>query len=274
MFNINSTNIGQNYSWTVIHCSCDLDNEQDQLISNCVTAVRQAYGENFVKMAALNPDPYVAKTFNLENILKAFKLGLPNPIEEGNKPEQLKNYRSESLEVLARLALSFAHQIEFPVHPQIGKTNPNQPILGFDGWGIKGSEKEGYTFVLVQVKGTDDPDRPPKEANVLAGECIAIPQQRDAICRALSVLTVIFRGLPEASIFLSMMDNIGDGKSIKLGIAPAVIRGHIIAENADLDSIRAACDKILPIKGYGIALSIGVKLNQFGEKVMSLARAS
>src|SRR6266576_805191 len=146
----------EDHRWAVLGCTCDPGDNADPLLVVTVAGVREAYGEAELRAIA-EPDPLVANTYDLTAILAAFRRSLPDPTAEGAKPLSLRNYRSETAEVVARHALTAAFGVDFPASPQLGKTNPNQPILGFDGWGLLSLADGGWAFVLVLVKGTEDP---------------------------------------------------------------------------------------------------------------------
>lgn len=260
------------HQWAIVSCVCNLDDAADPLLSSIVAAVREAYGEQDIITIA-QPDPSVAQRFDLSAITKAFRMGLPDPDEEGKKPEHLANYRSEATELLARSALKHVFSVEFPAHPQRGKTNQNQPVLGFDGWGLVGSHSAGYALVLVQVKGTDDVKRPPSEARKLAEECRRVPRQPSALCRALSVLVLTLKNSPYETIVVEMLEVLGRDSLPKIFVAPVVIRGALVAHSDDLSPIRTACQEITPIAGRGVVMSLGVDLGEFGRRVMTQARA-
>jgi hypothetical protein len=241
--------------------------------------VREAYGESIVVAVATNElanvDPGVADAFDLDAIKAGFRLGLPDPEEEkkGGKPPALRNYRSESTEMVARGALAKIHGIAFPAHPQLGKANPNQPFLGFDGWGLLATD-DGLVLTLVQVKGTDHESSPSPEAHRLAEECKAVPRDVGKLARAISLLVVNVVGQPEKQALVRMLAQLGRGELPKMVVAPVVVRGLTLAEMADLQPVRQASPEYAPAVGRGLAVSIGVHLTEFGERVMKLARAA
>ena len=199
--------------------------------------------------------------------------GLPDPDSEKSKPKHLRNYRSEATELLARMALSAAHNIYSRTAPQRGKTNQNQPVLGFDGWGVLADATE-YALVLVQVKGTDDNSVPPREARVLAKECKQVVKQKDKICRAVSIMAHNVRGTPLQAAFFAMLTTLGQDGLPRLVIAPAIIRGKSTASLKDLEPIKAVATSLSPAIGRGVTVSIGVSLDDFGRAVMNGARAA
>lgn len=273
IFRIDEIQEDNSHCWVVMSCSCDLNNDTDPLLISTVASVREAYGEEDIT-ALVQPDPTVAKTFDLDAITKAFRLGLPDPDKEGGKPEHLTSYRSETTELVARNALKVAHRIEFPAHPQRGKTNANQPVLGFDGWGFVHFADRGYALVLVQVKGTEQARRPPTVAQQLAKECQNVPLQPDVICRALSVLAIYLKKSPFQQVVLDMLEKIGQNTLPQIIVAPVIVRGSLPAHIDDLKPIRPVFSQMGSIIGRGVVVSIGVNLSDFGRAVMSQARST
>jgi hypothetical protein len=161
-FTVHKVELCEPHAWAVLHCSCDLADPADPLLKRVSTAVRNAYGEAKIIAIAeqINADPSVQLRFNLDAVTKAIRKGLPDPSKEANKPAQLTNFRSEAAEMVAKCALQDAFGIDFPVSPQEGKTNANQPILGFDCWGML-FHGLACSVVLVQINGTEDEKAPP-----------------------------------------------------------------------------------------------------------------
>jgi len=194
-----ATEVDGDHSWVVAHCECSLDDDGDALLKNVVEMVREAYGE--LKLRDIierleDADPSVTAKFDTHAILAAVRRGMPNPATEmaTQKPAHLTNYRSEPCEVIAKHTLKLAFNIEFPVAPQRGKTNPNMPILGFDHWGALRTASGNHMLVLVQVKGTEEDESPPQVCNKLVEECKEVPNQADVICRALTILAIALEG--------------------------------------------------------------------------------
>jgi hypothetical protein len=185
----------------------------------------------------------------------------------------LTNYRSETAEIVARIGLAQAHGVEFPSNPQEGKTNANQPVLGFDGWGLLKLTDGSTAFVLVQVKGTESADRPPREASILVDECLRVPKGINELCRALSILVLRLEGEEQQAV-LKMLEQLGRGELPSLVVAPVVVRGVLESDFADLQPVRDACDNFSPAVVRGLAVSIGAELDQFGREVMARARAA
>lgn len=261
-------------AYAVVHCTCDLDSVDDPLLGTTVQLFRDAYGEADI-LSAAQPDRAVQSRFNLEAIRRAVRSGLPNPDEEGNKPLSLANFRSEPAEIVARGALASAHNIEFPVSPQMGKTNPNMPILGFDGWGIVlDSARYHHVLVLVQVKGTDDATVPPAEAYKLAEECRRVPREPAKIARALSILALLLKGTDLGDIILTMLEELGGDQLPAMAVAPVVVRGTTLASLGDLEPIQAASRDYRPATALGVSVSVGADLADFGRAVTTRARAA
>jgi hypothetical protein len=166
-----------------------------------------------------------------------------------------------------------AHGIEFPTSPQRGKTNANQPVLGFDGWGFLRFSGDEYALVLMQVKTTDDVKRPPGESQKLAGECKRVPHEKNAMCRALSVIALLLKDTPFVSIALNMLESLGRNSMPQIVVAPAIIRGNVKADITDLGPVRNVVSQLVQIAGRGLTLSLGVNLADFGRRVVNKAKA-
>jgi hypothetical protein len=269
------------HCWAVATCACDLGDDQDPLIQTTVQLVREAYGEDELLAAAdtdflAKIDPTVAETFDLDAIKAGFRLGLPDPDQEnktGKKP-WLRNYRSESTEMVARGVLKKAHGVDFPSHPQRGKVNSNQPFLGFDGWGLLITPGSDPRLVLVQVKATDDTSCPPAEAKKLAAECKEVPRDTGKLSRAIAVLAVNLKGTREGVVLLKMLEDLGKGNLPSMAVAPVVIRGVTTGVMADIEPVREIVDEFTPACARGVVVSINAPLTDFGERVMTLARAA
>jgi hypothetical protein len=263
------------HQWAVVGCACDLSNEDDDLVQLIVTEIRDSYGESEVlRLAELETDGSDEGLFDLGPIRAAFRLGLPDPNSEGHKPPQLTNYRSEATEMVARRALAAIHAVGFHVAPQIGKVNPNQPILGFDGWGIMGDDDSNFALVLVQVKATDEDVTPPSVTRELVEECARVPRNPGPICRALAVLVMHVQSPPIRRALIRMLELLGRSHMPQLVVAPVIVRGQTTAQGGDLDPLRHSATDFAPAIGRGVVLSLGVDLNAFGRTVMSRARAA
>ena len=263
------------HAWSVVVAHCDLDNPEDGFVEEIVALVRRSYGENdLVEAARFTLEAEItAGEFQIEHLIAAIRLGLPNPAAEGEKPVALTNFRSQSAEMVAKAALAAAYAIEYPAAPQAGAPNPNMPILGFDGWGLQKSETGEYVFVLIQVKATDSPDSPPAEAKKLALECTEAPRSVSALSRALSLLASLLRGHPLQAIVLKMLTQLGRNEPLKMQIAPAIVRGQTVGKLSDLEPIRQKSQECAPAVLKGAVVSIGVPLDKFGRLVMQNARS-
>lgn len=272
------------HTWTLVQCSCDLTDDADALLQGTIKLVRDAYGESLLlaelsgqpNLAALEADPLVGDTFDLDAVLSAFRSGLPDPAEEkaGGKPMHLRNYRSEATEILTRGALSEVHGIQFPAHPQLGKVNANQPQLGFDGWGIVGNSQDGYSLVLIQVKATDAKKCPSPEATKLALECRNVPREKDKLCRALSVLSLQLKGTDFFLPLVAMLQKLGRNEEIGMMVAPVIVRGVNTACLGCIDPVRLDRSNFTPATAHGVVIGLSVDLTEFGDRVMSLARVA
>lgn len=264
------------HQWKIAFVKCDLSDENDVLIEKTIDLVRRSYGEGKVIADAesLLATEIASGTFDLEHLKAAIREGLPDPKKEGDKPKQLTNYRSQSAEMIAKSALAKAYGFEYPAAPQEGTLNPNQPILGFDGWGILKDGTEEISIALIQVKATDSNSSPPSDAEKLAVECQKVPRDRSALCRALTVLTIQLHGDPLQPLVMRMLEKIGKMESIPIIISPVVVRGRTDAKVTDFDPIKLIANSILPTPIHAIAVSIGTSLEEFGYIVMSRARGN
>jgi hypothetical protein len=264
------------HSWAVATASCRLDDENDAVIQATVTLVRRSYGEDEIMAdaASVLSTEIVEGTFRLEHLLAAVRSGMPDPSVEGAKPPALTTYRSQSAEMIAKCALASTYQFEYPAAPQEGATNANQPILGFDGWGIARSTNGDLTLALIQVKSTDENASPPRVAEELANECRRAPRDRSALCRALTVLARHLRGDPLQSDVLRMLEQLGDNRLPRMHVAPAIVRGTTQAAINDLQPVRIVAAEFIPATSRGIVVAIGVDLADFGRIVMQRARAA
>ncbi|MCA9250439.1 MAG: hypothetical protein KDA54_04845 [Phycisphaerales bacterium] len=253
---------------------CQLEKTDDALIAHTVEMVRRSYGEDEILADALDvmQADLAAGNFQTEHLVAAIRQGLPDPSAEGNKPPQLTTYRSQTAELVAKAALSAAYPVEYPAAPQEGAPNPNQPILGFDGWGICRYGGDYFTLVLIQVKGTDDGTSPPAIAEELANECRRVPRDTSVICRALCVLARLLRGGDLQPVVFRMLETLGRGELPSMHVAPAIVRGTVPCQIGDLQPCRDAVAEFAPATARGIAVGIGVSLSEFGETVMTRAR--
>jgi hypothetical protein len=162
LYKIAAIECDEQHKWAVVNCQCDLLDDSDAVILEAVSLVRKSYAEEAViqDAQALIDDGLLEGTFNLLHLTAAIRMGMPDPEAEGNKPPQLTNYRSQSAEMLVKSVLAQIYSFQYPVAAQETTGNPNQPILGFDGWGIHEGINSYYTLVLIQVKATDQDKRP------------------------------------------------------------------------------------------------------------------
>lgn len=262
------------HRWAVATTTCDLDDQNDALIAETVALVRTSYGELEIMRDALAvmATEIEEGVFSTEHLLAAIRSGLPDPAAEGAKPPALTTYRSQTAEMVAKAALAVAYQFEYPAAPQEGAPNPNQPILGFDGWGLLRRPDDTYIFVLIQVKATDENNSPPREAGNLATECCRIPRDVSALCRALCVLVRLLRNSPLALVLLRMLETLGSNNLPPMHVAPVIVRGVTTGQIGDLQPVRDVTANIAPATVRGMVVSIGVPLARFGEIVMQKAR--
>jgi hypothetical protein len=265
------------HQWAVLSCSCNLTDANDLLILDTVVIVRKSYGEDAVVQDAqdLMADEIAGGTFDLSLLKTAARMGMPDPDAEGNKPQQLTNYRSQAAEMLAKRALAKAYNIQYPVAAQETIGNANQPILGFDGWGISKEDDGQYTLVLIQVKATDQKRQPLSEAIKLVEECRRVPRNPSAIARALTSMQILLKSLDNEMLrraTLRMLEGLGGEQLPNMYISPAIIRGTTTSSIDDLQPIRAAVADFTPAISRGVSVSIGVALDEFGRIVMQRAR--
>jgi len=274
-FSITPLDYATPHLWGIAVATCDLEDRNDRLVAATIALVRKSYSENAVLTAAeaLLSDEIESGVFNLQHLKAAIREGFPNPEKEKGKPVQLTNYRSQSAEMVAKLALSKAYNYQYPVAPQDGAANPNQPILGFDGWGILEGDDGLLSLALIQVKATDVNKSPPDDSKKLAEECRRAPTDRSAICRTLTLMCRLMHGDPLQTAVLKMLEKMGrSNDNISIVISPAVVRGLTTATASDFAPILSICDDVLPSSIRAIAVSIGVELDRFGYLVMDKAR--
>lgn len=258
--------------WAVMTAKVDIATK-DNIFAELVQCVRDVYGEQRLTDIALkltNPEQGVA--FDLDAITRAIRKGQPNPEAEGNKPVQLTNFRSEAAEIVARHALGKSHNIFFPVAAQMVKGNANQPVLGFDGWGLLQDDNGNYSLVLVQVKGSDENERPPSVSEALIAECKTASLNLNALGRALTSMATLLQCPSLQIIVFRMLETIGNDQMIPLIVAPVIIRGGV---SAHIDDLKALIDSALefnPAFSRGVSASIGISLSQFGKVLFEEAR--
>jgi hypothetical protein len=265
------------HRWAVVNCQCDLSDHSDPIIVETVNLIRKSYGENVVieDAQAFIDDGLLEGTFDFLHLTTAIRMGMPDPEAEGNKPLPLTNYRSQSAEMLVKNVLAQVYNFQYPVAAQETTGNPNQPILGFDGWGIHKDPDSNYTLVLIQVKATDQNKRPPAQALELVDECKDIPKNPSAIARSLTTIAIILRS-PDNNLLKSavmrMLETLGKKQLPNIMVAPAIVRGITTSDIEDLQPIRQAGVHYTPAIGRGLSVSLGVKLEDFGRTVMLKAR--
>lgn len=262
--------------WVVANATCSPDDPGDKLIHSTVALIRRSYSEQEIlaRAAEVMAEEIAGGTFQLGHLLAAIRAGMPDPSAEGDKPYALTTYRSQSAEMVAKAALAVAYQFEYPAAPQQVALNPNQPILGFDGWGLTRRANGVYTLVLIQVKATEEPKSPPGVARQLAEECSRIPRDRSALSRSLTVLALLLRNDPLESVVIRMLEILGNNGLPDLHVAPAIVRGRSNGQMSDLQPVRRVAPSFAPASARGIVVTIGITLTDFGEIVMRKARAT
>lgn len=261
--------------WVVATADCQLSDPNDPLIVSTVALVRKSYGELKIldKAAKVMTAEIAEGSFQIEHLLAAIRIGLPDPNAEGDKPVALTNYRSQSAEMVAKIALAAAFNFTYPAAPQEGSTNANQPVLGFDGWAIANETSGSHAFVLIQVKGTEEKKCPPGEAHTLAEECKRVPRDPSKLSRALCVLLLYLKNdEPICLQVLTMLEALGRGELPPMYVAPVVVRGTSTTHIDDLGPVRQASPDFAPAIARGVVMRIGVSLNEFGRIVMEKAR--
>lgn len=261
--------------WVVASADCQLGDPNDPLIASTVALIRKSYGEEKIldKATKVMTAEIAEGSFQTEHLLAAIRIGLPDPNAEGYKPEALTNYRSQSAEMVAKIALAAAFNFTYPAAPQEGSTNANQPILGFDGWAIANETSGNHAFVLIQVKGTEAAKCPPGEAQTLAEECKRVPRNPSKLSRALCVLLLLLKDDgPMCLQVCKMLEALGRGELPPIYVAPVVVRGTSTTHMDDLRPVRQASPHFAPAIARGVVIRIGVSLNEFGRIVMDKAR--
>lgn len=273
-FTVEQIEKDKEHHWAVVSCACDLTNKDDSLITRIIDLVRRSYGETKIieQAARLLEDDIEEDIFRLDHLLTAIRASLPDPSKEGKKPPQLTNYRSQAAEMVAKAALAQTFDIQYPVAPQEASLNSNQPVLGFDSWGLSLTDPNDVALVLIQVKATDEKKWPPQEANRLVEECRMIVQDKSKLCRALCVLLRLLSDSNMSKVILKMLEGLGREELPKLQIAPAIVRGVTKGNIEDLQPIRSVVQDYSPAIGRGVTVSIGASLDSFGEIVMNRAR--
>ena len=261
------------HHWSLLSVKSGLD-PSCTFFSEMIQEVKDVYGESsIISMAEDLEATDTQISFDQTKIKNALKLGLPDPSVEGSKPQQLTNYRSEAAELLARKALVASYNILFPVAAQTVKGNANQPILGFDGWGLLEYSDGSFGLVLVQVKGSDENKRPPKVIDELLDESKKTKLQITSMVRALVTLIHLIKDEVLKRVLLKMIEEIGDQRLPPIIVAPVLIRGKLDSSFDDLiDLIKNALD-FEPAKSRGATASIGQNLSEFGFELFTQARS-
>jgi len=266
--------------WAVVLESCDLDVFNDGMLRHAVDAIRSAYGEQEIRDLAENeplltvPDPAEGiGSFETDHLINAFRSSLPDPDAEGQKPAHLTNYRSETTEIVAREALAVVFDMATPPALHATKGNRNQPILGFDGWSVMNQSTGELALVLIQVKGTDDTNRPPTQAARLIVECGKATTEVSKLKGFLVACALRCKDTEYCTPLIKMLVELEKtSKVANLMVAPVIIRGLVTADLEDLKSLREATATFGHAKARGMSLSIGADLNDFGRKAMDAAR--
>jgi hypothetical protein len=267
--------------WAVVKETCDLSHEADKFLLHAVSTIRDAYGEQELREMAENaplitlPDPAdgVAGTFVLDHLLSAFRASLPDPAAEGAKPAHLTNYRSETTELIARAALAAVYQFATPPALHATKGNRNQPILGFDGWSVMQMSDAAFALALIQVKGSEDKNRPPNIAAELVMECGQAVIAHEKLSGFLFACLLRCKGTEFEGALLKMIIELEEtGRICNTILSPVIVRGVLEAHLDDLASLRGATSSFLHAKARGMTLSIGAGLTDFGRAAMNRAR--
>ena len=249
------------HAWHIASLQCRIE-EGDPLIDDLAQYLREAYGEKIILEAVIS----VEDNFDLERVREGIRKGLPDPGEEGNKPDHLKNFRSETAELLAKKTLSEIFGVKFPVHAQEGKRNATQPVLGFDAGGFVEVDGEHY-LALVETKGTEDTSVPPSVVDDLAEECRNIPQSDSKISRSLGMIGTRVDDEEITSVVASLLEKIGNDEDLEMVISPVVGRGSSDPDFKDLSPVIEVCHDLEPNRGRGVSVSVGVELLKFAEAV-------
>lgn len=260
--------------WVVAKGVSDLTVDGDPLVDAIVAMVRDSYGEQRLKEQAetLLEAEIADGAFSTEHLIAGIRLGFPDPAAEGKKPVALRNSRSEAAEFVAKSVLKQSCGVSYPAAAQMAKQNANQPVLGFDGWGIL-DEAGNVSLVLIQVKGTDEPDRPPSMAEKLVKECIQCPRDTSAVSRALCSLSVLCVDEDVKKHVFWMLAKLGKGEGPVTIVVPVVVRGLVQADHGDLQLFKNVSHNFRPCRAIGVSVSIGSDLANFGQRVMTLARS-
>lgn len=280
-FSKNALTTDGDHIWAVVQENCDLTDDRDRLLLHAVTTIREAYGEQEIRAMAEDgplveiPEPAegVANTFPMDLLLNAFRSSLPDPASEGGKPAQLTNFRSETAELLARAALSSVYGFATPPTLHATKGNRNQPILGFDGWTVMQMTDGDLALVLIQVKGTEDAERPPGVAAELVAECGRAVTDPGKLKGFLVACMMRCKYTPFQNPLMNMLIELeATDRIVNTVLAPVIVRGSHESHIDDLETLRGATTSFLHAKARGMTLSLGAELAAFGRAAMTRAR--
>lgn len=263
------------HEWTLVSATCVLDAEDDALVLHTTDLLRRCYGEhNLVSLAnEVVSQGLLTTVYNTDHLVAAIRRGLPNPDAEGNRPAALRPSRSQVAEIVGRATLELAYGVSFPVAPQAGSKNANQPILGFDAWGVWRAASGDWHLVVVQVKATDDPECPPQQSRILADECARVPKDVDQLCRDVcAFITMLSSDSTIQAALLTMLETLGRGQLPHMLVAPVVVRGLAQGSLQDIQPCRDRVADFQPAAARGIVVTLGVSLDQFGRIVTARAR--
>jgi len=257
---------------SVLTYECSQPIEDDGFFMHMVQLARDVYGEYLVSEIP-DIEPSVAQSFDLSAITRAVRDSIPNPDDEETKPANLRNYRSEAAELVARKALGDSYGFLFPAAAQVVKGNASQPILGFDGWGMIELENDSWAFVVIQVKGSDEDKSPPGVVDELIVECKKAPVETDKLSRALVSILSLVNDEQIKSIIYRMLERLGQNKPLKLIVAPVVVRGKIQSAFSDIQCFAGEIEATEQSYLQAASASIGVELNTFGKALFEKARS-
>lgn len=260
----------QGHEFSVLTYECTQPIEDDQFFLHMVQLARDVYGEYLLNELP-EVDPAVEDSFDLSAITKAVRSSLPDPEDEEKKPANLRNYRSEAAELVARKALGDSFGFIFPAAAQVTKGNASQPILGFDGWGMIELEENSWAFVVIQVKGSDDSNSPPGVVDELISECKRAPNEPSKLTRALVSILALVRDEKIRTIVLRMLERLGQNKPLKLIVAPVIVRGKVGSNLSDISSLKDEIDATDSSHLNAASASIGIDLNTFGKSLFEKA---
>jgi hypothetical protein len=274
-FTITALESTGSHMWGIAVATCNLEDDGDKLVATIVDLIRKSYGEQSLiqDVEVLLSEDINSGIFELKYLQAALRESLPDPDREGKKPVHLTNYRSQTAEMIAKAALAKVYNYQYPVSPQVGTPNPNQPIQGFDGWGIVETSDGLPSLALIQVKATDSVESPPDVSNILAKECLKAPKEKQFIVRALSIMFRHMSGDPLRMKIAKMLEILGHSDGvIPILVSPVIVRGITNATANDFEPITGISGAVHPACIQAIAVSIGADLGDFGYLVMNKAR--